>query len=94
MWCLIESEDLKIPLSVRGRAPKRDLENIHDDLQDFREKGGGQLKNAKLHNNVIDDVIFNIPLTNVKSTHHKNRVSVVFAFTGVHTWAPHLFGDF
>lgn len=44
----------------------RNLQNLKKDHQDFLEKGGGNLKNAKLHNNVIGDIIFDIPLENVK----------------------------
>ena len=46
LWCLIESDDLIKPLSVRGRSPSRTLESLSADYREFCEKGGGDKKKA------------------------------------------------
>lgn len=58
----------KVPLSTRGRSPSRNLENLKSDHQDFLQKGGGDLNQAKFYFNVIDNHFFDIPLTHVKQT--------------------------
>lgn len=65
LWCQIKSEVLKNPLSVRKRKPTRTLQSIRQDYQEFLDKGQGNLRKAKLHNNVIGEIFFDIPLTNV-----------------------------
>ena len=70
----------------------RDLDNLRADHPDFLEKGGGD-KSTKLYNNVIDDLIFNSPLTHVQQ-HMNTKHAVVFTFIGMHAWAPHLLGGF
>ncbi len=47
----------------RGRSPARSLASLQADLQRFRA-AGGNIKNAKLYNNVISD-LFNIPISQV-----------------------------
>ena len=48
------------------------------------------MKKAKHHMNVISDILFDIPLTNVNT--HLVTTNVIFGF-GVYTWAPHLVGN-
>ena len=64
LWCHIKSSDLKIPLSDRGRSPDRTLQNLKSDNHKFLLTGGN-IKNAKHFNNVIDKAMFDIPLTQV-----------------------------
>ena len=64
LWCHIKSSDLKIPLSDRGRSPDRTLQNLKSDNHKFLQ-AGGNIKNAKHFNNVIDKAMFDIPLTQV-----------------------------
>lgn len=66
LWCKIDHADLKIPLSVRGRSPLRTLENLKQDHEEFLAKAHGDLKKAKEYFNVIGEVLFDIPLTNVR----------------------------
>lgn len=65
LWCLITSSDLKIPRAKRkNKYPLRTLESLRADYQSFMASGG-ELKDAKDHNNVIGECFFNIPLENV-----------------------------
>ena len=66
LHCHITSSDLKIPLSERGRAKARGLQTFSEDYMKFSTEGGGNLKNAKHFNNVIQPYFFDIPLENVR----------------------------
>lgn len=52
-------------MSCRGKSPIRTLESLKGDLDQF-EASGGNIKNAKNFNNTIDNVMFNVPLDQVK----------------------------
>lgn len=65
LWCLITSNQLKIPLAQRGRMAERNLGLLHDDHQRFLSEVGGDLSKAKHYNNVIGEPILEIPLDNV-----------------------------
>ena len=64
LWCHIKSSDLKIPLSDRGRSLDRTLQNLKSGNDKFLQ-AGGNIKNSKHFNNVIDKAMFDIPLTQV-----------------------------
>ena len=61
LWYLIPSSSLKVPLAVQGRFTERSLESLKLDHNSFLFTGGGDLKKAKLFNNVIEEYFFNIP---------------------------------
>ncbi len=65
LWCLITSDQLKIPLETRGKCTKRSLESLRTDHDSF-QRAGGQLKNAKFHHNAIEEYLFDIPVENVR----------------------------
>ena len=52
------------PRSERGCATSRTLSTLQSDFQRFIAAGCKQ-KNAKYYNNVIDDIILNIPIDQV-----------------------------
>lgn len=64
MWCLIASGALKTPREERGRSTARTLEGILRDYIDFLGSGG-DLKDAKNHNNVMGSHFFDIELDQV-----------------------------
>ncbi len=68
LWCTIPSSKLAEPPSKRTPFPLRSLESLAEDHRKFLTQGKGNLKVAKLYNNVIGDTLFDIPLTNVDST--------------------------
>ena len=55
---------MQLPRSSRGRYEARTLEKLKHDLERFMS-AGGKLQNAKLFNNVIDRMLFNVPLDQV-----------------------------
>lgn len=52
LWCLITSEQLKIPLTTRGAKPPRTLQSIKDDYARFLSNGGVHAR-AKEYNNAM-----------------------------------------
>ena len=64
LWCLITSSRLKEPLAQRGRLPERSLDSLTSDHSKF-VSSGGDIRNAKSYNNVIENYFFDIPLENV-----------------------------
>ena len=65
LWCHITSSNLKVPLEKRGCCTPRSLETLQADYKLFMSAGGGNIKLAKLYNNVIEPYFFDIPLENV-----------------------------
>lgn len=65
LWCHIPSSKLLEPPLQRGPFPPRSLESLKADYARFISEGRGNLKNAKNFNNVINEIIFDIPLDNV-----------------------------
>ena len=82
LWCHITSASLKIPLSVRGRSLNRTLQTLRSDHDKFLQ-AGGNIKNAKHFNNVIDKAMFDIPLMQVR---HKNDMLNIIAIILLHTY--------
>ena len=54
------------PKFIRGASLERTLESMQQNLMEFRATGGNP-KDAKLHFNVIDDIYFDIPISQVTS---------------------------
>ena len=65
LWCTIPSSKLAEPPSQRGSFPARSLDSLEQDHSRFLSQGKGNLKLAKNFNNVIGEVLFHIPLSNV-----------------------------
>ena len=65
LWCLISSISLKVPLAVQGRFAERSLNLLKSDHSRFLAERGGDIREAKLVNNFIEDYFFNVPLENV-----------------------------
>ncbi|XP_070551593.1 uncharacterized protein [Ptychodera flava] len=64
LWCLVTQEDSQQPRKQRFSQP-RSLQGLSKDHNEFMTTGHGKLSNAKHYNNVINEVIFNIPITQV-----------------------------
>lgn len=63
LLCLTTSEEQKVPPAERTTAiPQRSLAGIKADYNHFMSDGGGDLKKAKLFNNVIAPHFFDIEL--------------------------------
>ena len=65
LWCEITSDKLKTPRQIRGRSASRTLDNIRQHHGEFLS-GGGNIKNAKHHFNVIAEHFFDIPVDCVR----------------------------
>ena len=66
LWCLIRTDQLKLPPSQCGSVETRTTDSIMRDYHNFVENGGN-IKNAKLYNNVICKPFFpSIDLSQVK----------------------------
>lgn len=62
LFCDATKEQLKNP---DGKIfSQRTLETLDQDLKDFQDNGGN-LKEAKAYNNVIEERLFNVPLDQV-----------------------------
>ena len=72
---------MKISMDMRTEHTiLRSLESMNNDVQKFKTELKGNIKNAKLANNVIDEPYFNIPLDQVKIAQHffcKKQVEIV-----------------
>ena len=66
LWCTITSEQLIVPRATRPVVHLRTLDNLAQRYAEFLSDGGN-LKKAKLHENVIDTTFFDIPLLQVQS---------------------------
>ena len=55
---------MKVERKKRGDREKRTLESLTNDFESFT-LSGGDIKNAKNHNNVISKFLFDIPLDQV-----------------------------
>lgn len=72
LWCEITADKLSEPRKERGRYPARTLQWLQQDHQRFMEEGGGNLKKAKLFNNVISKHFFDIPIDSVCTIQNKS----------------------
>ncbi|XP_038049523.1 uncharacterized protein LOC119723080 isoform X2 [Patiria miniata] len=64
LYCDITKDGMRLPLAERPALQQRSLETLTYDLQRFRVHGA-HLTKAKEFNNVIDEPMFAIPLTQV-----------------------------
>ena len=64
LWCLVTGDEMQLPPSGRLHVLKRTLDSIKQDFFCFVEDGKN-LKRAKLFNNVIDEVFFDIELSQI-----------------------------
>ena len=65
MFCNITTSQMQLPPSERIQTTPRTLQSLRDDLLKFQTEGKNDIKNAKEYNNVIDDVMFNVPIDQV-----------------------------
>ncbi len=86
LWCHITSADLSIPLAKRGPSAPRSLQTLKDDHSRFTSQGHGDLKVAKLYNNVIGKTIFDIPLDNVRMYFFPFKLKYRIFCVGLHSW--------
>ena len=89
LWCEIASDQLKVPLATRGYSRSRTLQSLEHDFHEF-SLGGSNIKNAKSHNNVIHEYMWEIPIDQVD---HENTYSIYTVSNkiciGMPTSAPH-----
>lgn len=64
LFCNITSKELQVSLATRGNYEKRTLLTLKSDYDKF-QAAGGNIKDAKHFNNVIDEVMFNVPIEQV-----------------------------
>jgi len=64
LWCEITTDQLIVPLSVRGRCMERSLDSLRAHYDAF-VAAGADLQKAKHHHNVIAPFFFRIPLDQV-----------------------------
>ena len=65
IWCLTTAEEMQVPLSERKDiVTYRTLDNIKEDHCRF-VSDGKNINRAKLFNNVIDEIFFKIPLSQI-----------------------------
>ena len=65
LWCRITATLLNIPLSIRGRSEERSIESLSENLNIFKETYLYVKSKAQKAFNVINDVFFKIPLSQV-----------------------------
>ncbi|XP_070537321.1 uncharacterized protein [Ptychodera flava] len=64
LWCHVTQEESQIPRHLRTSQP-RSIDSLIKDHADFLAEGQGKLKNAKEYNNAINNIIFEIPISQV-----------------------------
>ena len=94
LWCHIVSADLKISLSVRGRQPERSLDTLKLDYTKFMTDGKGNIKVAKLYNNVIEPAMVKISLDKVIKCLNTLSTHLLGMLTGLLPWTPPFSGHF
>jgi hypothetical protein len=57
---------MNIPLEQRGKSEPRTLETLSRDYERFNQ-GGSVLNKAKLYNNVIEQTLIDIPISQVST---------------------------
>ena len=73
LWCNISNDEMAQPLLDRGRSQPRTLEGLQADHNSF-QAGGGCLRNAKLHHNVIAPHFFDVPISQVRAKWNNNYI--------------------
>ena len=91
LYCKIRSEQMVIPLSVRGHATERSREDMCADHQRYISSGSIR-KDAQKFFNCISVPIFDIPISQVNESDIVS-ISVNKHHAGLPTWSPHNVGD-
>ena len=66
LWCHITSDMMDVPIPMRlNQFPLRTLDSLQKNLNDYHQIINSNLKNAKNVFNVINDVLFDVPLEQV-----------------------------
>ena len=66
LWCDITYEQMQTSRDLRGASPEWSLDILSRDYQHFVTTGRGNIKVAKLYNNVIRERLFDVPLDQVR----------------------------
>ena len=66
LWCIVQSNAMKVPREERGRSEPRTLDSLQADYLRFQTTGKGDLKQAKFFNNAIRPIFFDIPINQVR----------------------------
>ena len=66
IWCTILTVEMTLTKEKRRRVMTRTLQHLEEQLNDFKEKGRGDLKNAENFFNVIHEPLLNIPVDQVR----------------------------
>ncbi|XP_065640359.1 uncharacterized protein LOC124815901 isoform X2 [Hydra vulgaris] len=64
LFCDITKKNIQLATICREHVSQRSLNSLNNDFHRF-QSNGGNLKNAKFFNNVINETLFNIPLDQV-----------------------------
>ena len=67
LWCLITSEQLKLPRGTRQGVSLRSLDTLAHSYSEYLADGAN-LKRAKFHQNVIGEAFFDVPLSQVSQS--------------------------
>ena len=67
LYCTVTKKQMQLSLNSRSKSPLRTLSTLKDDYRRFIVDGGGDIKNAKFFNNVINEALFNIPINQVRN---------------------------
>ncbi len=97
LWCHIPGSMLKVPLSQRKSCQPRSLETLKHDHARFLSEAHGDLKQAKNYNNVIGDIMFEIPIDQVRLINKLKiqlRLQALSFLIGLHTWPPPFIRNF
>lgn len=58
---------MQLPKDKRSTVTLRTLQHLEEQLKEFKDKGQGDLKNAKYFFNVIHEPLIRIPLDQVRN---------------------------
>ena len=101
LFCNTTNANMQPPKSRQEKNSQRTLKTLANKLNTFRE-AGNDLKFAKFHDNVIDDVMFNVELdqvndiillcANLQHICQKKTIHQYSFSTGCSTCTTHFFG--
>ena len=66
IWCTILAVEMALTKKKQGTVMTSTLQHLEEQLKDFKEKGRGDLKNAKKFFIVIHKPLLNIPVDQVR----------------------------
>ena len=67
MWCTILAVGMQWTKDQRGTVAARTLQHLEDQLKEFKDKGQGDLRNARKFFNVIHKPLISIPIDHVRN---------------------------